>query len=224
MKNPGKISYKPLLIHGYGVGLEGLFNPSFGNTGGFLAFGGEIDSGRAVVFSWYEKVIKLGGFQSLNLLQYVRLYFYERRVVADLSFYKKLSGRIAGAEVDTLIGHSLGAEIIYNLVCKHGLPKKIKRVVLVQADLPKDRQKELFEVCCELGVELFHVYNPFDYTLWLGSLAHLSLRTGVYKTRFAHGSGVFYPKKVLVHQGAITDLRLGGFIEKLVGGRLSPSQ
>lgn len=126
---------KFILIHGYGSGANYSIFKKYPEDLEFSGFKKVLDSKDAVFFRWF-KVYNFSFLQTLNPWTHVKLYLTEKKDVAKNEIIEELNKTITQEKPEIIICHSMGSLLLKNYLEKNTLPDSVKKIVLVQADIP----------------------------------------------------------------------------------------
>lgn len=175
---------KVILVHGFGVNLHKKLNRKPIPEGEeFKAFKLLVQTGSAKVFRWGIHK-KLNPLQVYSLKAYSKVYKNEKLLAQSenlqLDLFKMVQNN---EEVETVICHSLGCSLFMNSINKFGLKNKIKKIVLISADLPRNWQITNPDIKARIQKNELEITNIFcitDYTLFVSSIYNKYIPAGLF--------------------------------------------
>ncbi len=169
-----------LLIHGYGIKRTApLFYKTLISDGGFLIFSDLIKQKRAQVFDWgIRRHFTLT--EQLNPLKTITLYKDEKNLAKSKDLLSSLDRQLQVARPSTIVCHSLGAYLFLNYLKTHSLPKYIKHIFFVQADIPDNLLENLSK---NSSLKVSNIYCPWDYKLWGSFLLNRRVPIGIKRAK-----------------------------------------
>ena len=123
------------LIHGYGKALD-IQEPNIPENGGFYIFDNEITKRQAYPYIWAETVQR-NFLTPYNLIAQIQLYYRERYKAEDIREHQKLNQALSSQKPKIIIAHSSGARLLVKYLATYTLPKSVKQIIFVQADISK---------------------------------------------------------------------------------------
>jgi Serine hydrolase len=117
-----------------------------------------------------------GFFRSLNPFAYLSNYFLEKTQIQDPSYINKLKEFLFQSNPEILICHSMGCLFLANYLRTNELPKSVKKIILLQADL--SWQKEF-----NTDIPIICSYCFLDYTLWISAVLNQYIPIGVFGSK-----------------------------------------
>lgn len=162
-----------VLIHGYGVGLSPSKHP-LEDLLGFAGFYDLLLRKKVAVFAWHQEE-NHSPLYFFNPRNHYQVYQKEKSAATSGTVFKSLEAFLQKEQPVTLVCHSLGALLLLTYINHHKLPDSVKKVVLVQADVPADlslvtREKSLRELTA--AREVLNVYCPWDPALITSKVLH----------------------------------------------------
>lgn len=198
------------LIHGYAVRLTSpVVRRGFGAMAGFRAFADDLESGEASVFRWgIEKDVPWWAL--IDPFAQYRFYRDELATAMDAETQGSLKEFLERERPSVIVAHSMGATLLHAFSVAHGLPSFVRKVVLVQADLPHDTDLGVFS-------ETLNLYCPWDPTLTFSMLLSGRCRAGLCPMSGANVSNQLLPAYLLpnLHTSALRDSRLRDIVSGL---------
>ena len=177
---------KLILIHGYGSAIKySIFKNYNRNNLAFAGFDLQLKSGEAKLFEWFIAQ-KWNLLQVLNPFSHINIYREEKKKVYQEQTLEDLHLFLRHEKPETIICHSMGALLLNNYLKKYHFEDTIKRIVLIQADIPKNT---LFP---KLDVPLFNIYCPWDPTLFISLMINHYLPAGLFGLKCA-SKNIFLP-------------------------------
>lgn len=128
-----------LLIHGYGTHIESAFAQPRGRTAGFYAFEQLMDHGVVDVFRW-EIPFKLKFPQNINPFYLLTIYQREKAQLDNKNVFERLDATIKDNNIEILISHSLGSQLLLQYLQNYTPPTSVKRIITIQSDMPRTFQ------------------------------------------------------------------------------------
>jgi hypothetical protein len=201
------------LIHGYAVRLTSpVVRRGFGETAGFQAFSEDVSSGAAAVFRWgLSKEVPWPAL--LDPVAQRRFYRDELAAALNAATQARLQAFLEREKPVVIVVHSMGATLLHAYARVHGLPPSVRYVVMVQADLPRDADLEVFP-------DVYNLYCPWDPTLMTASLLSGRRRAGLGPVPGGNVINHLLPAYRLpnLHTSALRDRRLREIVMQLVNG------
>lgn len=173
---------KIVLIHGYGVGLSARTTPLEEHLG-FAGFYELLQKRSVAVFAWNQEE-NHSPLYFFNPSNHYKVYKQEKSAAASDAVFSKLTTFLTAEQPHTLVCHSLGALLLLNYAQHHTLPSCVKKVVLVQADVPADlttviSKESLHKLTAQ--TEVLNVYCPWDPALITSKILHRYTPAGLTK-------------------------------------------
>ena len=176
---------KIALIHGFGTGINySIFQKAEANNAGFLIFDDLIAKKTAKVFDW--RIYKnLNLFEVLSVFPILKIYWQEKTKVHSLEIQNQLKTFLEFEQPEIIICHSMGGKLLFEHT--HKLPKSVKKIVLIQADIssnakiPKNLQK----------LEIINYFCPWDNALIGSNLINFRIMAGQIGLKDA--TNIFFP-------------------------------
>jgi pimeloyl-ACP methyl ester carboxylesterase len=183
-----------LLIHGYGTHITSAITTHRGRTAGFDAFTPLLDSNSAEVFHW-ALPFSFSFLESLNLFNLATVYQHEKAQLEDTAIYEKLTQHIVKNNTTTIVGHSLGCELIRRYLTAYPIPPSITKIITIQADMPRSFElpQQLTQKLNSKKIIWDNYWCWWDHALWAGSLVHRQLRAGLFGAKHSGITNKFYP-------------------------------
>ncbi|MEK9155496.1 MAG: hypothetical protein AAB839_02495 [Patescibacteria group bacterium] len=201
-----------IIIHGYATGLGiPLLRKPFGNHAGFVALNEQVTSGEILPFRWSIDR-SLSVWQSINPWTYLQLYRDEEKLVEDQKTQSNLANFFHQSPAKIIIAHSLGCRLLLGTINNFELPKHIKRIIFLQADV-YDRtviSRDDILVRLEEGSLVIENYHCFwDPSLFTSSMIHRNLRAGLTGWEQPGVQNIFVPllKPINLHTSHLRDTK-----------------
>ncbi|MFW5719402.1 MAG: hypothetical protein ACOCXT_00015 [Candidatus Dojkabacteria bacterium] len=242
---------KTLLIHGYYVGIYIRFlellrlRTPFQRTVGFAIMegqhmGAEVDTSEPTresnmttdynLYCWYPDYSQLTWKDLFEVANPLKTYLREKKIVSKSAAQVQLYEKIQRERITTLICHSMGAFLVFNMINNPdlGLPGCVKTIVLVQADIPRTLLINNPEVYSRLQKKHLHFLNYhcfWDITLCLSGIINRYKPAGLFGYQ-PEGSDIstlitnrFFPlnRSLNVHNSSIGDRRFYREVERQLG-------
>lgn len=162
-----------VLIHGYATGLNvSIFRTARGAEAGFLGFAKLVERGVAKPFRW-DRTETLSFWRALSPMTYLSVYRNEREQIRSEETHAALEAFLRAEQPRVVVCHSMGCALLLAYLERHSLPKSVRHVVMIQADVPNDARIP------GIGdVALHNLYCPWDPTLFASMLYHRAVRAG----------------------------------------------
>jgi hypothetical protein len=208
-----------LLIHGYGVGAQYLkFHLAEGANAGFGAFDKLITEKRAGVFRW--DIPRYYGYKTVfNPLNHLSLYNQERIKATTTKLHTELTKMILKNKPETIVCHSMGCHLLMSYLKFNTLPASVKKIVLIQADIPNDSTlpATIRSQIENKKLEIINLYCPWDQALLITLPLHFKLKAGLTGYKNPLAQNIFFPlyKRSNLHTSSINDSNLIGLLEKV---------
>lgn len=213
-----------VLIHGYGAGLEVLpfIKPPKTHSYEFKAFTPQIEAKNTEIFTW-EISKSVGILKSLEPLTYLDLYRKEQALAGNLEILQKLAHFLFKHSPEIIIAHSMGAQLILNLLKTSNLPKSLKALIFVQADVASFatlQNKDARQRIKEKNLVWLNYYCPRDTILPLSWVINRRIPAGLKGIKNSFVKNIHFhldPKiRMNLHVSSISDPRFLKEITQLV--------
>lgn len=186
---------KLFLIHGYGTTLELAFKPKDDISHGFRGFRHLLENQQAHLFVW-AKERPLSDWDRYNPLTLLKTYDQDLLAIQERQLYEKLKQELEEVQPKAIVAFSLGGQVLLNYLKANSLPKSVKKVVTMQADITHSQLEETeltahFETHPHLEWQNFHCW--WDMALWFSSLKEGEPKIGLTGSSHPHIKNSFTP-------------------------------
>lgn len=193
---------RAVLIHGYGANIDSPFhkiNPELD----FQAFERHIKEDKAKIYIWCENTIRLGLLESFNPFIYQKIYRQDKTKATSDENFQKLHDFLIQEQPEILVCHSLGCHMILSYLEHYQLPGSVKKVFLIQADIPHNRKIP------QIHATIYNVFCYWDVTLVLSMVVNLYIPAGLIGLKNCQNN-IFFPlyKRPNLHLSSIGDKNL----------------
>lgn len=174
-----------VLIHGYGVGLSASKHPLEQHLG-FAGFYELIQRKSVKIFAWHQEE-NHSPFYFFNPLNHYKVYKKEKSAAKSEALFSQLNEFLNKEQPQTLVCHSLGALLLLNYIQHHNLPASVKKVVLVQADVPADLTQIVTSSSLNKLMStttVLNIYCPWDPALITSKVLHHYTPAGLTNLNF----------------------------------------
>jgi len=183
-----------VLIHGFGTQIEQWkFRKPLDEKRGFLAFSEDIEQGKAVVFTWGIQQ-EFDFVEVINPLTFLDVYKKEKEMSESKKMLNELTNFLETYQPDTVVCHSMGAFLLWNVVDSGNLPPCVKTVILVQADVQTNRELPQHEkaVIEDGNRKWYNIYCQWDNALLSSFAVNQALPTGLVGAQNKYITNIFY--------------------------------
>ena len=192
----GASSRKIGLIPGFATEAAfSIFREALDDDAGFNAFRGEIIRGDVKIFRW--GIRRYVPFRDLiQVLPVLRLYREEERRALSKEWQEKLYQFLYESQIETVICHSLGSRFLFDMINTLGLPKNVRKIIFVQADIDQKQRIQDTSVLKRINQQdlvLMNIYCPWDQSLLASSLLQRKTRFGMRKVHHSSIQNLFLP-------------------------------
>lgn len=174
------------LIHGYGKALD-IQESNIPENGGFYIFDNEITENKAYPYIWAETVQR-NFLTPYNLIAQIQLYYRERHKAEDIKEHQRLQQELTAQKPKIIIAHSSGARLLVKYLATYTLPKSVKQIIFVQADISKT---ELQTNPIPSQIQFTNFWCYWDPALITSMLLNRYIPIGLYPPEPKHSR--FYP-------------------------------
>lgn len=201
---------KIVLLHGFAVGLTSpVVRRPFGPGASFEVFNKAVEGGEAAVFSWGDKQ-QVGLFRLINPLFLRRFYQKEKKLAQDIETQKALNNFLIHEQPEIIISHSMGSFLLSKFLQKFSLPKSVRLLIFIQADVSE-------KTGVSPGVRILNLYCPWDPTLLVSTVLNHGWRWGLKKIKQENIENILFPlwRPPNLHTSSIRDKKLLELISQL---------
>ncbi len=193
---------KIVLIHGYGANIDSPFH-RINQELDFKAFKRHLQNGDAKIYIWSEDTVNLSLFKSLNPFIYQKIYKQDRKKATSNENLKRLHNFLSQEKPEILVCHSLGSHMILSYLEHYQLPANVKKIFLVQADVPHNRKIP------DVHAAIYNVFCYWDVTLVLSMIVNWYIPAGLIGLKNSKNN-IFFPlyKRPNLHLSSIGDTDL----------------
>jgi uncharacterized alpha/beta hydrolase family protein len=212
---------KILYIHGYGTESIHQFRPKqwsekeICNT----IFELKKEQDLELKFFHWGWSLKLDKWQSLNPLQYLRLYITEQNMAKSTGLLNRLNKMIKTYEPEIIICHSMGSFILVNYLTKYGKPESVKKLVTMQADFPRyfKLPQSIEQSVQNKELKFYNIYCPWDELLPLSMVINLKPPAGMFGVANKHVKNIMFPlyDNLDFHNSILNSTRAAKFLKEL---------
>ncbi len=202
---------KIVLLHGFAVNLTApLVRPPFGPSASFSALKELVSTGEACVFRWGIP-LHVPPWKLLDITFLQKLYQDEFKLIHSDVLQTRLRAFLEHERPSLIVCHSMGCSLMQSYAEKFSLRSSVKSVAFIQSDLPAS-------VRFQSTVPLYHLYCPWDPTLFVSSIKNKSIRAGLQKSTYPNVTNILFPLTHLsnLHTSSIRDKKLVTFITTLL--------
>jgi pimeloyl-ACP methyl ester carboxylesterase len=164
------------------------------------------------LFSWYQEE-KHSLFDFLNTKLHYQTYKKEKAAASSDKVLHKLKKFLDQEQPTTVVCHSLGALVFLNYLQKYSPVPSIKKVVLVQADIPDTREIPSNPT----KITFINAYCPWDPALLYSWFFHRYKPAGLtgWKQPHVHNRMVPLFGHWNLHASSITQKQFASFVASL---------
>ena len=196
-----------LCVHGYGVGLtiKPFTTAKSRETCGFEVFLPLIQEGACTMFDW--RISRPSSIvDSILHLTPLTLYFKEKKLTESGKLQYRLHQKIESDKIVTITAHSMGCRLVLNMIQNIGLPKSVKQILFVAADIPHKIDLDFVPN----NITLISVFCPWDQELPWSQLLNWYIPAGLwgFKEKRVHNIFVPYFKGWDLHHGILKQQEL----------------
>ncbi|GAB4146564.1 MAG: hypothetical protein OHK0017_07190 [Patescibacteria group bacterium] len=167
---------KIVLVPGQGQGIQYLKNHDKSLTGQMYIFESLIREGAASLYNWARVNRKVGKSEFLNPVKFIRDFMDEYRLEK-----KYVNSQQAVFEFQTfinsyfpkiLVGHSMGCNLLHNVIEYGDIPESVELIVFCQGDYNKNlkiKNQAIHTRINQKRLKIINIYQPLDPML-MGSV------------------------------------------------------
>lgn len=198
-----------LLIHGFGVSIKTPFIEKTAKSE-FSIFKDELENGTASIFDWSIKN-ELKFYHLINPFNYIKIYLKEKQRASDKNLLLEFKNYLFNSNSEVLLIHSLGNLLLFEYLKKYNLPKSIKYIISLQADIANNFEISNEDLLLRMEknqTKWINYYFPFDPALLISMVINSYLPLGL----VAKKNNLFINKKFIsfkninIHKSALSDL------------------
>lgn len=213
---------KILLVHGFGMDLlfsilealkmyDKLEKRKFDI--GFPAFTELIKEGWAKLFVWYADIKDVLEEKEniFDIKSALKIYNYEKEKSISTEVLKRLNDMIMDFQPEVLVGHSMGAFMIFNYLKKFNLSDSVRNIYFVQGDFPNDWQIEDENIKSRIDsdrLRIINIYCNWDPILYVSKFVNKTYTpAGISRCSDPYILNLFFPlkKNINLHNSTLSD-------------------
>jgi Alpha/beta hydrolase of unknown function (DUF900) len=163
---------KVFLIHGSMVGVPSFYKSSKAlkqqlEDGMYSIFRDELKNQNPdyYLFKWmseHDPKTKLNPKADLDS------YYNEQKLILTQDLQKRLFDELTEQKPTVIVSHSMGCELLINMINIYGLPESVKSIITINSDSPEDKEIIIQEVIDKLinkKLKFINLHSITDLTL-----------------------------------------------------------
>jgi len=211
---------KIVLIHGYGYKIK-VKNIMINNmiSTEFEGFNRLLNDGRCVLFDWSTSRL-LGIHEVSNPLKQIEIYQQDKKSATSSIVQDSLTNYLIEHAPSVIVAHSLGSYVLMNQVYCSNLPRSVRHVVFVQADIPyvyASTETDFYHRVRNKQIFWHNFYCLWDNALYASFFINRYIPKGLFGSKNKYIRNYFFPLNhgPNFHTSSIRDIRFSNKVMEL---------